>query len=179
MIRRLTPPRKGDDLDGNGNARRCEVVRLGARRDRPCGTTAASTAALNSTAGSSFGDPRGPAARAVGMPATDETVPKTAVSPGFRTLYLSAGSASARRLPEQQVFGGRPKPRLSFVSKLFNLDKTALPLSRRVPPRFLDGLVKDQACQRKSVTMPKRVSPLTPVLRQLGQKTIDLGRVAA
>jgi hypothetical protein len=59
VIRRLTPPRKGDDLDGNGNARGCEVVRLGVRRDRLSGTTAASIAALNSTAGSSFGNPRG------------------------------------------------------------------------------------------------------------------------
>jgi hypothetical protein len=59
VIRRLTPPRKGDDLDGNGNAHGCEVVHLGARRDRPSGTTAASIAALNSTAGSAFGDPRG------------------------------------------------------------------------------------------------------------------------
>jgi hypothetical protein len=59
VIRRLTPPIKGDDLDGNGNARGCEVVCLGVRRDRLSGGTAASIAALNSTAGSSFGDPRG------------------------------------------------------------------------------------------------------------------------
>jgi hypothetical protein len=59
VIRRLTPPRKGDDLDGNSDARGCEVARMGVRRDRLSGTTAASIAALNSTAGSSFGDPRG------------------------------------------------------------------------------------------------------------------------
>ena len=59
VIRRLTPPRGGDDSDGNGNAHGCEVVCLGVRRDRLSGTTAASIAVLNSTAGSSFGDPRG------------------------------------------------------------------------------------------------------------------------
>lgn len=53
--------RQGKEIgsDGNGNARGCEVVRLGVRRDRLSGTTAASIAALNSTAGSSFGDLRG------------------------------------------------------------------------------------------------------------------------
>jgi hypothetical protein len=53
--------RQGKEIGsgGNGNARGCEVVRLGVRRDRLSGTTAASIAALNSTAGSSFGDPRG------------------------------------------------------------------------------------------------------------------------
>lgn len=59
VIRRLTPPRKGVGSDGNGNARGCEVVRVGVRRDRRSGTTAGSIAALNSTPGSSFGDPRG------------------------------------------------------------------------------------------------------------------------
>jgi hypothetical protein len=59
VIRRLTPPGKEIGSDGNSNARGCDVVRLGVRRDRLSGTTAASIAALNSTAGSSFGDPRG------------------------------------------------------------------------------------------------------------------------
>jgi hypothetical protein len=45
--------------DGNSNARGCEVVRMGVSRGRLSGTTAPSIAALNSTAGSSFGDPRG------------------------------------------------------------------------------------------------------------------------
>src|ERR1700757_1482795 len=81
--------------------------------------------------------------------------------------------------PGEQVFDGQPRLCLQYVRNVFNLDKTALSLPRRAPPRYLDGLVKDQACQRKSVTKRKRVSPTTPVLRQLGQKTIDLGRVAA
>ena len=39
----------------------------------------------------------GAAASAPGRPATDETVPKMAVPPLFRTLRLPAGTASARR----------------------------------------------------------------------------------
>jgi hypothetical protein len=55
VIRRFTPPGKEIGSDGNSNARGCE----GVRRDRLSGRTAESIAALNSTAGSSFGDPRG------------------------------------------------------------------------------------------------------------------------
>jgi hypothetical protein len=103
--------RQGKEIgsDGNGNARGCEVVRMGVRRDRLSGTTAGSIAALNSTAGSPFGDPRGRGQR-TGRPATDETVPKTAVPPLFRTLRLRAGTARARRTPGQQVFGGQSRP---------------------------------------------------------------------
>jgi hypothetical protein len=96
---------------GKENARRSEVVRAAVRRDRFSGTAAESIAALNSTAGSSFGDRRA-LASAPGRPEPDETVPKTAVPPLFCTLRLPAGTASARRTYGQQVF--RRQPRRAF-----------------------------------------------------------------
>jgi hypothetical protein len=113
--------------DRNSNARAYEVVCMGLSRGRRSGTTAASIAALNSTAGSSFGDPRA-AAGAPGRPATDETVPKTAVPPLFRALRLPAASASVRR--------AHPGSRCSMASHgaAFNMSETCLILIKQRYP---------------------------------------------
>jgi hypothetical protein len=117
--------RQGKEIgsDGSSNVRGCE----GVRRGRLSGTTGVSIAALNSTAGSSFGDPSA-AASAPGRPVTDETMPKTAVPPLFRPLRLPAASASARR--------AHPGSRCSMASHsaAFNMSETCLILIKQRYP---------------------------------------------
>jgi hypothetical protein len=117
--------RQGKEIgsDGNSNAHGSE----GVRRDRLSGTTAASIAALNSTAGSSFGAPRGP------RPA--HRAGQLRMKPCRKRLYrhcsaplrLPAASASALRTPGQQVFDGRHGP-------VFNISETSLILIKQRYP---------------------------------------------
>jgi hypothetical protein len=104
--------RQGEEIgsDGNSNARRCEVVRTGVRRGRLSGATAPRIAALNSTAGSSFGDPGGPrptrqAGRRRMKPAENGC---TATVP--RSTFASSQGNRLASTPGQQALGRRPRP---------------------------------------------------------------------